>query len=58
MQHSDMVPDFISANTPRALAKLMQSIQAADGAMHHWSNISQANDGKWYAWYIPQEPKA
>jgi hypothetical protein len=58
MQNSDMVPDVISANTPRALAKLMQSHQTADGVMYNWKNIAQANDGKWYAWYIPKEPKA
>jgi hypothetical protein len=58
MQNSDMVPDFISANTPKALAKLMQSIQDTDQVMYPWTNIAQANDGKWYAWYIPNEPKA
>jgi len=58
MQQSDLVPDFISAKTPQALASLMQRIQADQGVKYDWSNIAQANDGKWYAWYIPKEPKA
>lgn len=58
MQHSGHVPDFISAKNPRALAKLMREIQDTDSVFYPWTNIAQANDGRWYAWYIPKESKA
>lgn len=53
--HSDLIPDFITAQSPRGLRLLMFKTNAKYGAQHEYFDISHYKDSKgkdnWVAWF-------
>lgn len=54
-KHSDLIPDFITAQSPRGLRLLMFKTNAKYGAQFEYFDISYHKDSKgkdtWTAWF-------
>jgi hypothetical protein len=54
-QHSLLIPNYITAQTPQGLRRLMFQENAKYGAQLQFFDIQQFNDGrslKWIAWFF------
>lgn len=53
--HSDWIPDFITAQSPKGLRRLMFKTNAKSGTQFKYFDIAQIVDEKggkkWIAWY-------
>ncbi|MBL0233179.1 MAG: hypothetical protein IPQ08_05900 [Chitinophagaceae bacterium] len=52
--HSSTIPDFITAQSPMGLRRLMFATNARAGAMFQYFDIQQITDNgkvKWIAWF-------
>jgi len=47
----DLIPNYISAATPRGLRRLMLSESSKRGRFYKFTDI-QFVDGRWYAWFV------
>ena len=51
MLDRDLIPNYLSASSPRGLRRLMLKRSSLKGRFYKFTDI-QFVDGKWYAWYV------